>query len=98
MAWTVHMQLFLSPGRETENLFGVTYWLYERDLIMFHIRLLAKIESYDIKERCCDVATTLVSIGVKLHHRLSWKPHIDYICNQDNKPSGFYPIKSSALS
>ena len=28
-------------------------------------------------------------LGVKLHHRLSWKPHIDYICNRANRAVGF---------
>ena len=28
-------------------------------------------------------------LGVKLHHRLSWKPHIDYICNKANRAVGF---------
>ena len=28
-------------------------------------------------------------LGVKLHHKLSWKPHIDYICNKANRTIGF---------
>ena len=28
-------------------------------------------------------------LGVKLHHRLSWKPHIDYIRNKANRVVGF---------
>ena len=28
-------------------------------------------------------------LGVKLHHKLSWKPHIDYICSKANKTIGF---------
>ena len=28
-------------------------------------------------------------LGVKLHYKLSWKPHIDYICNKANKTIGF---------
>ena len=28
-------------------------------------------------------------LGVKLHHRLPWKPYIDYICNKANKTIGF---------
>ena len=26
---------------------------------------------------------------VKKHHKLSWKPHIDYICNKANRTIGF---------
>ena len=28
-------------------------------------------------------------LGVHLHHKLSWKPHIEYTCNKANKILGF---------
>ena len=28
-------------------------------------------------------------LGVHLHHRLSWQPHIDFICNKANRLLGF---------
>jgi len=28
-------------------------------------------------------------LGVKLDHRLSWRPHIDSVCNKANKLLGF---------
>jgi len=31
-------------------------------------------------------------LGVKLDHRLSWRPHIDYVCNKANKLLGFLKI------
>ena len=30
-------------------------------------------------------------LGVRLHHRLSWQPHIDFICNKANRLLGFLP-------
>ena len=28
-------------------------------------------------------------LGVQLHHKLSWEPHIDYICSKANRTLGF---------
>ena len=33
-------------------------------------------------------------LGVQLHHKLSWEPHIDYICSKANRT---LPEESSAL-
>jgi len=29
------------------------------------------------------------NLGVRLHHHMSWKPHIDRICNKANQLLGF---------
>ena len=36
-------------------------------------------------------------LGVQLHHKLSWEPHIDYICSKANRTLGFPPKESSVL-
>ena len=28
-------------------------------------------------------------LGVRLHHKLSWSPHVNYICNKANRMLGF---------
>ena len=29
------------------------------------------------------------NLGIRLHHKLSWDPHINYICNKANRLLGF---------
>ena len=30
-----------------------------------------------------------LGVHVQLHHKLSWEPHIDYICSEANRTLGF---------
>ena len=51
-----------------------------------HMWSLFKYEMSDIP---LAVTEQHLYLGVKLHHKLSWKPHIDYVCNKANKTIGF---------
>ena len=35
------------------------------------------------------LSSTITRLGVCLHHRMSWQPHIDFICNKANYLLGF---------
>ena len=45
--------------------------------------------TYEMSDIPLAVTEQHLYLGVKLHHKLSWKPHIDYICNKANKTIGF---------
>ena len=51
-----------------------------------HSKILFTYEMSDIPLVATDQHLYL---GVKLHHKLLWKPHIGYICNKANKTIGF---------
>ena len=45
--------------------------------------------SYTILGHTLTLVEQHMYLGVKLDHRLSWRPHIDYVCNKANKLLGF---------
>ena len=45
--------------------------------------------TYEMSDIPLAVTEQHLYLGVKLHHKLSWKPHIDYICSKANKTIGF---------
>jgi len=44
---------------------------------------------YEMNDIPLAVTEQHLYLGVKLHHKLLWKSHIDYICNKANKTIGF---------
>ena len=45
--------------------------------------------AFEINDIPLAVTEQHLYLGVKLYHKLSWKPHIDYTCNKVNKTIGF---------
>ena len=44
---------------------------------------------YKMSNNSLDIVTEHNYLGVRLHHRLSWEPHVNYICGKANQLLGF---------
>ena len=69
-------------------------WLMEFNIpkckiLQFISRVIKSSFTYKMSNTPLDIVTQHNYLGVCLHHRLSWKPHADYIYGKANQLLGF---------
>jgi len=77
-------------------LYSITPVILNKFLVFFHVRIVQitlhhSKSSFTYKMSNIPLSTVFEYnyLGIRLHHRLSWEPHINYICNKANRVLGF---------